>query len=118
MASKHKAVLVMDDEPMVRFVAASLFEDMGFEVLEAEDGQEALEILARRPDLTLIFTDCRMPGLQGPDLARLASKLHPHIRVVLVSGYLGTADKGAWPFLAKPYTGAELARVVARELDA
>ena len=106
-----RAVLVVDDEPLVRMNAVYLFEDMGFEVLEAGNGTEALAVLEGRPDVTLLFSDCRMPGMTGPELAEVVAARWPHVRIVLVTGYVNLPPK-SWPVLWKPYTARDLERVV------
>src|SRR4051794_26850554 len=118
MNSGRKTVLVVDDETMVRLVSIGIFEDFGFEVLEADAGDKALDILAQRPDVVLLFTDCRRPGMSGPELARAAVARHEHLKVILVSGYMGTADRLPWPLIAKPFREAELRRLVAQVLGA
>lgn len=64
-------ILVVEDEALLRMLAHDHFEDAGFEVLEAANGPEALEILAERPDIRAVLTDVQMPGnLDGLELAR------------------------------------------------
>ena len=106
------SVLVVDDEDIVRVVAVAMFEEIGFRAFEASSGQEALEVLKRQPDVALLFTDCRMPGMSGPELARAAIQQYPSLKVVLVSGYPDVRDHEPWPLLLKPYEEADLKRVV------
>lgn len=106
-----KVVLVVDDEPMVRMFAVDLFEEMGCEVVEAGNGPEALAALERRPDVSLMFTDCRMPGMSGPELAEVAAARWPHLRIVLVTGYHNMEAPG-WPMVWKPYDQRTIERVV------
>ena len=114
--ARPRTALVVDDEAIVRLTAVYMFEDLGFEVLEAEDAEKALAVLEQRPDVALLFTDCRMPGMSGPELARIAAERFPHLRVVLVSGYADPGSRGEWPLVSKPYDTAELERIIAREL--
>ena len=109
--SDRKVVLVVDDEPLVRMNAVDMFEDMGFEVLEAPDGLKALHVLEQRPDVSLLFSDCRMPGMTGPELAEVAAERWPQLRIVLVSGYINIKPT-AWPLLPKPYDARALQKVV------
>lgn len=110
--AEKRAVLVVDDEPLVRMNAVYLFEDMGFEVLEASNGAEAIDVLEGRPDVTLLFSDCRMPVMTGPELAEVVAERWPQVRIVLVTGYVNVLPKN-WPVLWKPYTARDLERVVA-----
>ncbi|GGD43767.1 response regulator [Aureimonas glaciei] len=108
-----KVVLVVDDEPLVLMNAVYMFEDLGFEVLEARGGAEAMSVLESRPDVSLLFTDCRMPGMTGPELAAAASQRWPSLRIVLVSGYVNL-DQVRWPLVGKPYDVETIERI-ARE---
>lgn len=107
----RKVVLVVDDEALVRMLAVDLFEEAGCEVIEAADGVEALERLQERPDISLLFTDCRMPRLSGPDLATAAASRRPDLQIVLVTGYHGLASCD-WPVVWKPYDSREIGRIL------
>lgn len=111
VASARKVVLVVDDEPLVRMTALDMFEDLGFETLEADSGEEALAVLEARPDVGLLFSDCRMPGMSGPELAEHASARWPSLRVVLVSGYVNTRP-ARFTFLDKPYDVRAVERAI------
>jgi CheY-like chemotaxis protein len=117
-------VLVVDDDPCVRAVGADILEDAGFAVLEAGNAEEALQILAAHPDISVVFSDVEMPGaLDGLGLASRAGELRPGIGIVLTSGRLAI-DRAELPchglFVRKPYTGPALLRLIAdamRKLD-
>jgi CheY-like chemotaxis protein len=104
-------VLVVEDEALVRMNARDMFEDMGFEVLDAADGREALDVLESRSDIALVFSDCRMPRMTGPELAKTAARRWPSLRIVLVSAYHDTPVPD-WPLISKPYDAGTLERVV------
>jgi PAS domain S-box-containing protein len=114
-AGTEKA-LVVDDQPDVLNVAVELFRSMGYEVLSADNGEDALEILKRTPDVDVLFSDIIMPGMSGIDLARNARSLIPNIKVVLASGYAASAPtKGNgstedFKFIQKPYRMSEIAK--------
>ncbi len=110
----RRVVLVVDDEPIVRMLAVDLFEELGCDVLEAADGPEALQRLEERPDVSLMFTDCRMPGMSGPELAQAAAERWPQLRIVLVTGYHNMRVPG-FPMVWKPYDQRTLERVVEGE---
>lgn len=107
----RKVVLVVDDEALVRMLAVDLFEEAGCEVIEAADGVEALERLEARPDISLLFTDCRMPRMSGPELAKTAAGSRPDLQIVLVTGYHGL-DSVSWPVIWKPYDSREISRLL------
>ena len=109
-----KVVLVVDDDPLVRMLAVDFFEEMGCEVVEAADGREALAKLEQRPDVSLLFTDCRMPGMSGPELADAAAKRRPDLRVVLVTGYYDV-EEPRWPLIWKPYDARTVERIVSEQ---
>ena len=105
-------VLVAEDEELLRLNATELLEDHGFEVVEAADAASALEILNRRQDVRLLFTDIQMPGqFDGMDLARQVHDRWPNVLLVITSGQkrLEAAeipDDGR--FVAKPYRFADV----------
>jgi CheY-like chemotaxis protein len=105
-------VLVVEDEDELRATAVEMFQSLGAEALDAASGREALRILGFNPAVTLLFTDVRMPGLSGVELARQARELRPDLRIVLCSAYL--EDESVWGFrlLRKPYRLADLAALL------
>ena len=111
-------VLVVEDEPELLNLAASLFRSIGYDVLTANNGADAARILDRDRDITILFTDVVMPNMSGVELARWASEHHPELKIVLTSGYpnpgLAQAHGGIerYAFVNKPYRLAELAKVL------
>jgi CheY-like chemotaxis protein len=112
----RQIVLVVEDEALVRMNARDMFEDMGFEVVDAADGREALDVLETRSDIALVFSDCRMPRMTGPELAKTVARRWPGLRVVLVSAYHDMQNP-EWPLISKPYDAGTLERVVRRSLE-
>jgi CheY-like chemotaxis protein len=110
--------LVVDDQPDVLETATQVFRIMGYDVLSAANGQEALEIIAVNADISVLFTDVVMPGLDGYRLARLAKGILPDLVVILVSGYpRDHLPEHQWQsedfsFLAKPYTMSQIAKLL------
>ncbi len=91
----------------------------GFEVVEAGNADQAIEVLEGRPDITVVFTDIQMPGsMDGLKLARAVRGRWPPIKIIATSGRLHV-DEGDLPeggrFLPKPYSHAQITRVL-REL--
>nr|WP_228747960.1 PAS domain S-box protein [Bradyrhizobium sp. BR 10289] len=118
-------VLVVEDDPFVRSYAVMSLESLGYKVISAVDGKEALQTLAAAAHVDLLFTDVVMPGgVNGWELAGLARKQRPELRVLLTSGYAletlaanGHVRQGAL-ILEKPYRKAELARLVREAMAA
>ena len=109
-------VLLVEDEPIVRFDAIQSFEDAGFEVVEAYDAAQALLTLEARPDLSAVFTDVHMPGrLNGVALARLVHDRRPDVQILVTSGVLRVErddlPKGGH-FIPKPYDAAQVAQLI------
>lgn len=116
-AAENDTVLVVDDEPDVLNLAAALFRSMGYEVLTASNGHDALDLLSRQNDISVLFSDVMMPkGMTGVELAHQARKLRPKLKVLLASGYPLPALKAQhagidqFPILNKPFKLAELAK--------
>jgi CheY-like chemotaxis protein len=107
-------VLLVDDEPLVRTSTAEMLSDLGYDVVEAESGEEALRLIREGLRLDLLVTDHMMPGITGTDLARIVRLEQPHVKALLVSGYADTEGVAPdLPRLSKPFRGAELAATLA-----
>jgi DNA-binding NtrC family response regulator len=112
-------VLIVEDEPELLALAASLFRSIGYDVLSASNGADARLVIERDPaSVQVLFTDMVMPGVTGLELAEWVSETHPDIQVVLTSGY-NTPDMGderermdRFPFVSKPYRLADIARAM------
>ena len=114
-------VLLVEDDPQVRRIVCQQLVDLGYPVIEAEDGVQALAMLEQVPDIGLVVSDVLMPGgLNGRQLAERIAADFPGKRCLLISGYTdedgqGAADSGLGaqiPVLAKPFTRQELARAL------
>ncbi|WP_022720852.1 hybrid sensor histidine kinase/response regulator [Rhodopseudomonas sp. B29] len=116
-------LLLVEDHPDVAAVAADYAEQCGFNVVRATSAEAAVEILNKRRDIDLVFSDIVMPGMSGLELARLIREHHAETPVVLASGYsegTATALREGFPLLQKPYTlealRASLAQALHREV--
>jgi CheY-like chemotaxis protein len=115
------AVLVVEDEPLIRFMAVDAVEDLGVPALEAQDADEALELLDAHPQVKVLFTDVDMPGtMDGVQLAACVHEKRPEIGIVVTSGkrvirHEALPDQGC--FLPKPYRPEQLMRAVASKLQ-
>jgi two-component system, cell cycle sensor histidine kinase and response regulator CckA len=115
-------VLVVDDEDMVRRLAARMLAGMGYRVLEARSGQEAVRLLRRGAHrIQGVLTDVAMPGIGGRELGETIAQCWPQIRVLYMSGFAETRMVNAGqldptqPFIQKPFTSEQLGSKV-REL--
>ncbi len=89
---RGETILVVDDEAPVRLLMVEMLREMGFQVLEAEDGPRALEVLKSQPDVALLVTDVGLPGgMNGRQVADAARDLDPALRVLFVTGYAESA---------------------------
>ena len=101
------AVLIVDDEPLIRMYAADGLTDAGFQVFEAQDAAEAMVVLIQHDEIGVLFTDINMPGpLDGLELARRVHEVRPEIQLIITSGKerptkVQIPDHG--DFLQKPY---------------
>jgi PAS domain S-box-containing protein len=123
--SGRETVLVAEDDPFVRSYAVTCLSGLGYRVIEAVDGREALQKLDGDDDVDILFTDVVMPGgMNGWELAERARRNRPGLKVLLTSGYaLETlAERGRLPkgavVLNKPYRKAELAKRLREALSA
>ena len=109
-------VLVVDDERAVRRVLRTFLERNSYKVVEAAGGEEALALFAAQPEIDLLITDLRMPGINGNELVRRVLAERPDLPVLFTSAYPGEIDEAFshCEVLAKPFTGAQLIRKVAR----
>jgi len=107
-----RAVLVVEDEMMLRMRAVDMVEDAGFTAVEAINADDALAILESRSDIELLFTDIQMPGsIDGLKLAFAVHERWPQIKIILVSGQLKLTDRDRPPdsrFFGKPLGVAQM----------
>jgi PAS domain S-box-containing protein len=120
-----EAILLVEDDPMVRSIVVAMLADFGYRVLEADSGQAALEIAATHPSpIELLLTDLVMPGLSGRETAEQVRALVPGIRVLYMSGYTddvvvraGAAFDTGTGFIQKPFGAKDLALSVRDVLE-
>jgi two-component system, cell cycle sensor histidine kinase and response regulator CckA len=117
-------ILVVEDEPAVRYMTSRALREHGYSVIEAKDGNEALALVEQSNGrLDLIITDVIIPGLDGTELARQAARIKPGLPILFMSGYTdddivrrGLLEAGK-PFLQKPFAPEALVRRVAELLE-
>ncbi len=114
-----RTVLVVEDEVLIRDLIARHLRGSGYQVIEASDAREAMEVLASGETIDLLFTDVVMPGvMNGIMLARWVQQNRPGIRIVLASGRSDLAKSLPGERLfPKPYDPAEVEAYIRKLLD-
>jgi CheY-like chemotaxis protein len=117
-AASHRTVLLVDDEDAARRPTADRLRELGYTVLEARDGAEALRVLAAaHPDL--LVTDVGLPnGMNGRQVAEAARERVPGLPVLFVTGYAGTSLPPGVEVIGKPFELDTLARRVQALMEA
>jgi PAS domain S-box-containing protein len=93
-----EAVLVIEDDSSVRLIISDVLRDLGYACIEASDGQAALPMLTSNTPLDLLITDVGLPGLNGRQIAEIARRYRPQLKILFVTGYAEHAT-GHAPFL-------------------
>jgi len=117
-APRDARILLVDDEDLVRCGTAEMLSDLGYSVLEANSGAEALRLLRSGEPVDLMITDYLMPGMNGVQLVDQARPLSSSMQVLLITGYSTIAEGpgAAIPRLAKPFRQADLSKIIAEML--
>jgi PAS domain S-box-containing protein len=119
-----ETILFVDDEDTVRVLAVNILKMLGYRVLVARDGSEALEVYQQKQaEIDVVLTDLTMPQMSGQELCRALRRLNPQVKLIVSSGYnLGEDDRSIFGeenvrSLPKPYRLREMARVIREVLD-
>jgi two-component system cell cycle response regulator CpdR len=107
-----RPVLVVDDEPLVLAITASMLEDLGCEVVTATNAPEALATLSADPRVEILITDINMPGMDGYELVEKAKRVREELAVILLSGR--EPDGSGFPLIRKPFSESDLKRTMAQ----
>jgi two-component system cell cycle sensor histidine kinase/response regulator CckA len=112
-------VLLVEDEAMVRSVAERALTRHGYTVITADNGEDALEIVAKGEPIDLLISDVVMPGMDGPTMVREARKSRPDLKILFISGYAEeqlrkSIDIENVAFLPQPFSVIELAEAARR----
>ena len=116
MDRRPPVILLVEDEALVRMIAAEVLSEAGFTVLESANAEEALTVLQTRSDVQVLFTDVNMPGpLDGLGLANLVHSGMPGVGILIGSGRIRPSRAELPPgarFIAKPYVLSALTESV------
>jgi two-component system, cell cycle sensor histidine kinase and response regulator CckA len=115
----YETLLLAEDEAGIRAMTRVYLEKLGYKVLEAENGSEALRISREYKEaIDLLLTDIVMPGMRGDDLVRTIQKERPDMAALFISGFADRGELGAdILFVEKPFTFPELGERVRSSLD-
>jgi CheY-like chemotaxis protein len=123
----RETILVAEDQPDLRWMVCQYLQELGYSVLEAKDGKDAVELAEQyQGTVDVLLTDVVMPNLRGPQVARRLSSTRPEMKVIFMSGYtegafdIGPGDEmGAEPaLLQKPFKLDSLAKKIRDVLEA
>jgi CheY-like chemotaxis protein len=111
-------VLLVDDDVAVRQVAAVILGELGFLVIEASGAEQAMEVIRGSTKVDLLMTDLAMPGLGGVELAHLAKRARPGLKLLYTSAYVraqgGSKALAHGPLIEKPWMLEQLETVIAK----
>ena len=123
LVSGSGTVMLVDDEPMIRFVAGNILSELGYKTIEAENGLQAAELFRKHHEsVSLVVLDMVMPGMNGKECFFELKKIDPAVKVLVSSGFSGNEDvetmkeAGARWFIRKPFTAAELSQAIAEAI--
>jgi len=121
LSGGSETILVVDDEVGLLDLAKELLETLGYIVLTANDGKQALELLMGNSNIALLFSDVVMPGgMSGYELVKQAKGLYPNLKILMTSGHTAKAGDQAQQMhtlIKKPYELEDMARQVRLILD-
>lgn len=119
-----ETILLADDEEVITEVSRDILEMMGYKVLVAHNGREAVDIYAgKKDDIDLIVQDMIMPGMSGEETFFALKKINPAVKVILSSGYMinqqieAVMGQGCRAFIQKPFRMEDFSKIIRKVLD-
>lgn len=124
LAVGDETILLVDDEPIIIDVARDMLEILGYRVIVAHNGRDAIDIYARRKnEIDMVIQDMVMPEMNGADVFQALKKINPEVKVILASGYVmnkqiaAMIGQGCRAFMPKPFRLEDLSIKVRKVLD-
>jgi PAS domain S-box-containing protein len=124
LLSGSGCILVVDDEAIIRTMTQAILSDLGYDVILAEDGEEAVKCFRQQKDrIDLVLLDMVMPKLNGRDALKKIKKIKPAVKVLLISGFNRITDSGedlipgVSGFIQKPFRRGDLGRTIQQILE-
>lgn len=117
LASRSPMILLVDDDDTVRETSADMLQELGYTVMQAASGPQALDLLDTYPGVDVMVTDIRMPGMSGLELSDMAAGRHAELKIILISGYFRPQAINR-RFLQKPFRTYELDEAIRAEMTA
>lgn len=121
-SSENRSILLVDDEQDIRDVLAISLADLGYEVLEAENGTKAMELFAEHKPV-IVLTDIKMPGMDGIEILKKIKQSNPYAQVIMITGHgdmdtaVDSLKNGAIDFITKPISSTALEIALQRAND-
>ena len=112
--AKAQVILLVDDDEAVRETSADMLEEIGYIVLRARGGDDALTLLEKHREIDVMVTDVRMPGMSGLELSDIARRRFAGLKVILISGYFAP-QLISRRFLQKPFRIRDLDQAIRAE---
>jgi len=116
LLTRTTIVLLVDDDEEVRQTLAEMLEELGYTVIQATCGSEALSLLDMTPELDILVTDVRMPGMSGLDLSLQVAARRQSLPIILMSGFF-RPQAISHRFLQKPFRTDDLDAAIRAELS-
>ena len=119
MSATQSTILVVEDDSIVRMLIVDVLEELEYKVVEADGGEQALEVLQDQTrQINLMMTDVGLPGMDGRELAKEARKLRPALKVLFASGYAESIDVPEdMHMIGKPFSIDQLRDKVKKIID-
>lgn len=114
----HETILLVDDEPQVRSMLYQILTTHGYEVIQAVDGQDALEKFEQNPKgISLVVTDILMPRMDGVSSVKAMSSINPSVKVLFMTGYMSDQPDPKARILIKPFPPTKILQTIRAILE-